>query len=215
MVKKHYETAASRCETREKLLSGLQRPRLLRGWRLGGRHYSLEARVLHRGLRHPVAADELGLIPTAHEIDLNGRERAGTNGGVIWSRLHGVGRAYGTLPGGRRLRYDTGSSRRTSPAPCWVSMPIRSMTSARMSSESPPVAELWVTAEPRSAFFSCSSSRAFRLPGVRPIDVEASAAGAAYLATAGRLWSGTAEMERTVRRTAVRGAEIPGGGDDS
>ena len=172
------------------------------GWRLGEETtYILEGSVYNAGSAIQWLRDELGLISTAHEIDILA-ETVPDNGGVYMvPAFTGLGAPYWDMYArGGVFGLTRGSSRAHLARAVLESIAyqVHDLCEAMSSDIGAPVSELWVDGGASvSDFLLRFQSELLRCPVVRPKTVEATAAGAAYLAgLCAGVWSGTEELEK-------------------
>ena len=171
------------------------------GWRLGEETtYILEGSVYNAGSAIQWLRDELGLISTAHEIDILA-ETVPDNGGVYMvPAFTGLGAPYWDMYArGGVFGLTRGSSRAHLARAVLESIAyqVYDLCRAMSSDIAAPVSELWVDGGASvSDFLLQFQSELVRCPVIRPKTVEATAAGAAYLAglRAG-VWNDLKELE--------------------
>ena len=170
------------------------------GWRLGEETtYILEGSVYNAGSAIQWLRDELGLISTAHEIDLLA-ETVPDNGGVYMvPAFTGLGAPYWDMYARGGVFGLTRGSTRAHMARAVlesIAYQVYDLCRAMSSDIAAPVTELWVDGGASvSDFLLQFQSELVRCPVTRPRTVEATAAGAAYLAglRAG-VWQSTEEL---------------------
>ena len=171
------------------------------GWRLGEETtYILEGSVYNAGSAIQWLRDELGLISTAHEIDILA-ETVPDNGGVYMvPAFTGLGAPYWDMYArGGVFGLTRGSSRAHLARAVLESIAyqVYDLCRAMSSDIAAPVSELWVDGGASvSDFLLQFQSELVRCPVIRPKTVEATADGAAYLAglRAG-VWNDLKELE--------------------